>query len=151
MKKIPFPEKDFFENILKEAQKKEKIIKDLWSQVDKEKDTEKSEEIIQKIENLEKEIIENLTLFKMAKYLDKFFKRNENEIYDITKIFISEKNYELMKSYDKKITKIRFNYMTEESINKEVNMLYFMSGFSVKKDIDDNNIYLEEEYIIKRT
>jgi len=141
MIKIKFPEENFFQDLINQGKKlKEKIDKE-WNKCDNgEKDCN---QIYSNIKELEEGFYDLISLNAISKIFDSIFDRKDNQLYDISKIYISNENYEKMTEHDKEILMLMHDF-TKEGLDREVGMLHFMQGFTIKDDIDNKYILIED-------
>lgn len=138
---IEFPNELFFENNLKQVKKLKAWIKKQWKLCDQGKID--CEDVVDIIESKEKQYSDFFSIYSLVSLLEENIKRNENQQFDVTKIYVSENTYNKMKDFDLKIMNIIYNGVYKpHKIQSQVSMLHFVSGFAVKEGLEDNKIYI---------
>ena len=143
---IPFLKDNEIQEFFNDFKKDKEWINEQWALCDREELD--CDEVAYSVKEKEAKIIGNLSMYIMSKRIDKLIDRKENEQFDVTKIKISEELDIKMRKFDTDLmTLIYGDTYTESKIEKDVSMLHFMSGFSIDKDIKDNNIYILENVV----
>lgn len=142
VKKIKFPDSEFFENLVLETEENKKNINKLFEKMN----FENENELMGEIEDLEKKYMDFLSLNALIKYFDSFIERKSKQQYDITKIHISNKNNEILKENDRNVLRV-MDFFTETGIEKEVGMYHFIYGLTQDLDNNDIEILFEEGFL----
>jgi len=144
---IPFPDNSFFDNLKTEALNLKEKSKELFNTAEKANDDPELKELLyEKSYITEQEIANKISLFAMSNLFDSYIDRKENQQYDVTKISISESNYNKMKSFDIEIINL-LEFYSIEGVKREIDMLYFISGFKIDKNLNDTEFRLEDHYL----
>jgi phosphoketolase len=139
--KIEIPGKDFFDNNFNNVKLLKDDIDKKWILVEKEELD--FDEVSYLEDQLKEEYLNNLSVYSLVSILDSHIPRKENQQFDVSKIYVSMKTYEIMKESDKKILSYIWSELyTPKKIDKEVGMLHLFSGFAVKDGLEDNVLYI---------
>lgn len=146
VQKLPFSETLFD---LEKIKKQVALIDEYFNKADDESlSDEERDSFYEQAETLRENEINNYSVYLCAEEMKKTFPLEENQLYDVTKIYISEKTYETMKAYDKESFKIfHDDIFSEEKVAKEIMWLHFNSGFCVDSKAEDFTLYLKEGFI----
>lgn len=143
---IDFPDDSFFEDNLNKAKELKKWIKKQWKLCDK-KEID-CEDIIDIIEEREKEYSNYISIYSLISLLDSKIERTENQQFDVTKIYVSENTYNKMKEHDLKLLLLKYKDIYKKSkIESQLGMLHLFSGFSVKEGLEDDRIYILQDVL----
>ena len=149
IRKIKLPEKDFFEEKLKEVQKIKDDLDKEWERSDSEEIC--YEEIAFMTEEKEKIIVNNyLSSGLLIPFITEIEPLPENMLYDVSKIAISESTDSFLHEYNIKVLSIFFSETKSDlRIKKDLAWYNLSIGFRIEKEIEDNYFYLLENFLRK--
>lgn len=144
---IDISDKSFLYENLEKAKSLKKEVDEKWNLVDT-LDENESFDLVYELEEKEKTFSSYLSIYSLSSVFDKHIGRSDKMAYDVTKIWISEKTYDELKSLDKEILDIFYKERySEQYLAKQLSMLYLFSGFSIKAGLDDNIIYIQKDVL----
>lgn len=159
IKTITIP-KSHFEKVLTKAEKLNTEIniqeEYLWNNEDNEEISNKAwDKLHTKVEKLKEKRNYTYSMYSLVVLIDKAIPNRrsaklggKDQQIDVTKIFISENTYDLMKEHDRKLLHIIYKDLySDQKIEKELSMLHLFSGFSISEDAEDNKIYINEGHL----
>lgn len=149
IRKIKLPNKDFFENKLKEVKKIKDDLDKEWERADSEEIC--FEEIAFMAQEKESIIINNyLSSGLLIPFIGEVEPLPEGMLYDVRKIAISEGTDSFLQDYNVKVLSIFFSETKSDlRIRKDLAWYNLSIGFRTEREIEDNCFYLLEDFLIK--
>jgi len=116
------------------------VMKELHLCESGEKDCDEAFLFIQELEDSAKK---EFSMFKIAQKIRKEFKKKDNVVCDITKIYLSKETYDDSFEFDYKLFKTLYAYKyTPEQARREVSKLHFAYGLAMSPEIKDNRVHI---------